>query len=526
MKKEILTLTFLLSCCSFLIAQTEFDALKYVQTDINGTARYMSMAGAFGALGGDPSAIKDNPAGLGIYRRSEITGSLNILMQNTTSNWQYKDGSVYRDSYGYGDLYKLGANNFSLVLASPTWKNDSESKSDGLLSSNWSFSYNRLKNFDRTVSLKSGLSTSSMTDYLSYFSEGFNPVDLQYSSGQINDFFNQSNMANLSAYAYQGYLIDSVGPGIWQSSISNLVTPSYKLTEKGHLDEYSIGWAGNFSNKFYFGATLNYQVLNYTSIGKYSENFGSEGFINLSDTVFTKGNGVNLNIGAILRPTDFLRFGLSVHTPTLFAITDNYYSTFAYDRRNKTTNQEISNGTIVGPGKAKYFQLQSPLQINASAAYIIGTKGLVSVEYVYNNYTGSRLLSDNEDFSDVNDGMKQTLNNVRTIKIGGEYKLTDNFSLRAGIANTNNGTLADAEKFLQLNTKRVDTEYFLQNNTDYITLGFGYREAGWFIDFAYMNKAIDETFYPYRTSMLTIKANPASVITSNNNAVITLGFKF
>ena len=32
-----------------------------------GTARYSGMAGAMGALGGDGSAIKDNPAALGIF---------------------------------------------------------------------------------------------------------------------------------------------------------------------------------------------------------------------------------------------------------------------------------------------------------------------------------------------------------------------------------------------------------------------------------------------------------------------------
>ena len=86
-------------------AQTEFDAYKVVQTDINGTARYMGMAGAFGALGGDASSIKDNPAGLGVYRRSELTGTLNNLLVNSTSTWNGKKG--------YGDLYKMNLNNFS-----------------------------------------------------------------------------------------------------------------------------------------------------------------------------------------------------------------------------------------------------------------------------------------------------------------------------------------------------------------------------------------------------------------------------
>ena len=49
-------------------AQTDIDALRYSQTSIAGTARFTSMAGAFGALGGDFSSLATNPAGVAIYR--------------------------------------------------------------------------------------------------------------------------------------------------------------------------------------------------------------------------------------------------------------------------------------------------------------------------------------------------------------------------------------------------------------------------------------------------------------------------
>jgi hypothetical protein len=72
---------------------------------------------------------------------------------------------------------------------------------------------------------------------------------------------------------------------------------------------------------------------------------------------------------------------------------------------------------------------------------------------------------------------------------------------------------------------------FQHNSTNYLTAGFGYRESGWFIDFAYMNKIVDETFYPYNTSSIAetnpnLAVNPAKLSTKNNNIVVTLGFKF
>ena len=267
MKTNILTLAVLLNC-TLITAQTEFDAQKLVQTDINGTARYMSMAGAFGALGGDASAIKDNPAGLGIYRTSEITGTLNGLTQNSTSNWKYLNNGALNNSYGYDNLYKIGFNNFSYVKASPTFR--SENSSDGLLSSNWSFSYNRLKSFNRNSTIKSGQSSSSITDYMAYFTGNIKSSDLSSS----NDPYNNTSIPWISELAYQGYLIDTVaGMSSWSSilGLSEKVLPSYTIRETGYVDEYSLGWAGNISNMLYLGATINLQSIDYTASTQYSE---------------------------------------------------------------------------------------------------------------------------------------------------------------------------------------------------------------------------------------------------------------
>jgi len=89
MKKEIGILVVVMLNSLIISAQSELDISKFIIPDIAGTARYMSMGGAMGAVGGDASAIKDNPAGLGIYRSSEMTGTLNILRlrQNTDATW-------------------------------------------------------------------------------------------------------------------------------------------------------------------------------------------------------------------------------------------------------------------------------------------------------------------------------------------------------------------------------------------------------------------------------------------------------
>jgi len=515
MKKILIALTVVFNC-SFLMAQTEFDALKLSQTDITGTARYMGMAGAFGALGGDASAIKDNPAGLGIYRSSELVGTLNVMMQKGNSTW---NGVKSMD-----DLYKVGFNNFSYVMAKPTWRN--ENSSSGLLSSNFSFSYNRIANFNRSLNIKSGDAASSMTDYMAYLTGNISGNDLAYTNSY--EPFDNVNVPWLSVMAYEGKLMNetvSNGVSTWSSALGNSgsVTPSYLVTEKGYVDEYSLGWAGNFNNKFFLGTTINFRSLNYSSTSSYGELFSdNRGMMNLRDSIYSTGTGFNLNIGAIYSPMDNIRLGLSVHSPTIYSISDNYYSRLSFD----FAGYAGYSGT---PEGSSNYQLQGPTQINLSAAYIFGTKGLLSAEYDYSNYTGIRLMDTNgssQSFSDENQGMSQMLADVSTIKIGAEYKLTDNFALRAGYAYSTNATDPNAAKLVRYNTVRTDSEFYRNNSTNYFSAGFGYREANWYIDCAYMNKMLNESFYPYNSNNLDIAVNPAKVITNTNNLVVTLGLKF
>ncbi len=524
MKLHILSLA-LIICSLNLFAQTEFDALKMVEHDINGTARYMSMAGAFGALGGDPSAIKDNPAGLGIFRKSELTGTINALIQQTGAKWNSSLAS-------YDDLYKLNPNNFSFVLAVPTWR--TESGAPGLINSNWAFNYNRLKNFDRRMNIQSGSSNSSMTDYMAYFTSAYRqnyggglPASALSYTNNYEPFDNLS-VPWLSVLAYEGYLINesSNNSGSWAPLLNagETVIPSYTLEEKGYIDEFSVNWSGNFSNVFYLGAGLNVRSIEYSATSTYGEIFNEGGSMILNNDYSTSGTGVNFNLGAIFVPIDFMRIGLSLHSPTFYSLTDYNYAKLDYNTQ--------SNGWIATPKDAySDYKIQSPLRYDISVAFIAGQIGLINAEYSVNNYTGTRILDANNktrSYMDENNGMREMMNNARTIKVGGELRVTSNFSLRGGYANTSTPTKSTAAKYMRDNSIRTDTEYFLRNRTDYLSLGLGYQESNWHLDFAYMNRIQDDYFYPYNSNNLgeNLKVNPARVISNNNNLVVTLGVKF
>lgn len=62
------------------------NSVDVYSASLPGTSKYNAMAGSMGALGGDISALNSNPAGLGVFITSDLSGTLNIQnSKNTTS---------------------------------------------------------------------------------------------------------------------------------------------------------------------------------------------------------------------------------------------------------------------------------------------------------------------------------------------------------------------------------------------------------------------------------------------------------
>jgi hypothetical protein len=74
MKNKLTIILFLLLGTVYSIfGQNITDALNYSSDSYQGTARFTSMSGAFGALGGDLSAIAVNPAGSAIFNNGHFS---------------------------------------------------------------------------------------------------------------------------------------------------------------------------------------------------------------------------------------------------------------------------------------------------------------------------------------------------------------------------------------------------------------------------------------------------------------------
>jgi hypothetical protein len=387
MKKSIIS-TLAIALCAFgLTAQTtEFDAIKLAQTDISGTARYMGMAGAFGALGGDVSAIKDNPAGLGIYRSSEITTTLNFLTQRSNANW---NGKTAND-----DLMKFGFNNVALVLSSSTW-NSRSGNTSGLLQSNWGFSYNRLKNFNRNVTVQGApmAGSNSITQYYADITSANKILESQFALD--NDF---DVLPWMSILSYWTFLINDNGGGSWSSAIdaNETITPRYYLQESGHLDEFAISWGGNFSNTLFIGTSLNFQSINYSMRSDYIEKFGANENLDLTNWLRTTGAGISLDLGVIYRPVNYLRFGLAYKTPMRYSLTHTYSARMVSNLEFKDGSRHRFEERAPHDANARYnYETRTPARFTASAAGIIGQRAIISADMVYTNFRNIKMFDQN-----------------------------------------------------------------------------------------------------------------------------------
>ncbi len=506
MKKLVISVIALVGYCG-LMAQGEFDALRYSQTDINGTARFMSMAGAFGALGGDASSIAINPAGLGVYRSSELSITSGLYNSNTSSTWLGGMGEESR--------YRMPLNNFTFVI---NLKNKKKKK--GLVSSNFAFSFNKLKNFYRNTYIKASEGNStSLTDYMAGFTNGIDYNDLTLDN--TYDPYDNVNIPFLSILGYETWLIDTI-PGQtdqYQSILNSgeTVSPTYSISEEGYLNEWNFAYGANISNTLYLGASVGIQSLEYSCSKDYQESFADGGGFLLSSDFFTSGTGYNFKFGAIVRPVNALRIGASIQTPTFFDLTDTY--------KTSVTSTINGNSYSSTPTIDSYYELEGPMVYNLSLAAVVGKIGILSFDYNLSDYESMKLRDESGSsfsFSAENSGISQYLKASQTFKVGAEIIITKEVALRGGYALSTNATDDDAIKELQLNTTRTDTEYFLDKGTQYITGGIGYREKDWFFDIAYMRRVQDEEFYPYTME----NSESATITTTTNNFVATLGFKF
>lgn len=536
MKKYMLTVLIALSI-NIAFAQDFFDALRYSQTQYGGSARSIAMGSAFGALGGDFVSASINPAGLGLYRSGEFSISPTLNLNQMLS--------TYLGNSETDNKYNFNFNNMSYVATAKT------GMETGIVSLSFGVGFNRLKNFNSNSYIQGFNAKTTLLNYFTDYANGSN-----YTSPGYFD-------PHYEGLAWNTWLIDEdlnpdVKEGIYYNDLTNyqsydivdennnVIGIGYEATDvkahqqknsmnnSGHLDEYLLSLGVNVNHKVYFGASLGLVDLEYNQNTHYSEidNNNLSEYLNnyVLDTYLSEsGMGVNFKAGIIFRPSKSLRFGAAFHTPTFYSISKDEYKkmTANYDKEIGNDATGYSATWVKDNDRYYDYNLETPLKFDLSAAYSIGDVALISLDYEIINFAGAKLRSaesDNYDYSDQNSDINKLFVTTGNIRLGGEYRLTPSFSLRAGYNLYGNPWGSSY-------TASNGTPSEILNKTDTFaayTGGFGYRQKSFFIDFAYrlnQNNYTQKVHEIYYTNPEGGSAT-ADIKEFNNQTTITFGFRF
>jgi long-subunit fatty acid transport protein len=528
MKKTGLYIGVLLLSSVMLFAQGEMDAYRYSQLDLNGSARSMSMGGAFGALGGDMSAMSNNPAGLGVYRSSEVQATLTVNNAHTNATWTGIKNSENQT--------KLAFDNFSYVSYLPT------GNESGFKGWNFGIAYNKVKDFNRIIKAV-GRPDVSLGDYIaSRTSRAFGQNGGIYLEELIADNnYNPYNNNDLNGHwlSILGYGSGFIMPkndvdknDVYYSSFSGAPKEAmFRLTEKSSIVEYDFSLATNISDRVFLGATLGITDLDYRMAAQQDENFEGEDYASLANNLETEGVAYSVNVGVIARPIDVLRVGVAYNSPKWYSLTDYYYAKGETYVSSYTSQPKMEGETPTG--QYAEYRLQTPDRWIFSLAGVIGNTALVSADYELTNYKSMR-LSDREGYAyQDNEYIREDFGLGHTLKLGGEVKVTPQFALRAGYI----WQPSPMKELLRHGEQEVlpigtISHFTVSNTTHYYTAGLGYRfTPNFYMDLAYILRIQNEKLYPFSNiyaddGSAELKIEPSSLSINTSRVALTLGYKF
>ncbi len=483
-------------------AQNFEDALRYSSGKIEGTARSGAMGNAFGALGSDFTGVGINPAGLGLYRTSEFALTPGFSMSEISSS--YLGTSMTENDY------KPGLGNLSYVAV----LNSKKSNPSGLVSVNFGIGYNRLKDFN-SFSITETLGANS--SFLDHMAENTN-------AGNWSEYYED--------LAWDAYLLDKTEDGYYFSDVETARGSSQydghgqrkSFDRAGTMDEYTFGLGFNFNHKFYLGASLglvDFYYKEYSTLTEWDEE-GTIPYLNdfeFNSSLRTYGTGYNFKVGAIFKPFNQLRIGASLATPTLYNLNDNFETSMASSITwDDNTTESFDSKS---PFSDYEYELVSPFKATLSGALVIGKKGLVSADMEYVDFSVAKLRQggDGYDFANENKDINEIYQPVTNIRLGGEYRLTNAFSLRAGYELYPSAFKNNAFGEDQPNAGQDYSVY---------SAGFGYSTGGFFIDMAYRNTAFSQYNRLYPAPVSADYPEPAWAKFDHNldKVLFTLGFRF
>ena len=499
-----------------------------------GTARSMAMGNAFTALGADMVSASLNPAGIGMYVNGDF--SFTPMMQFARSK------TAGADPFNSND-FSNNSNRFG--FASIGGVATAYRGTGALTNFNIGFVYNRVADFSQSYkyALWGNPANNSMANL---FCEQSNADGLitgadgkmqwgndPYYWGAVLAYKN-----GLTNKDNQGWFIDRIGA---DSSVDQYTA----VETRGAIGEYAITMGFNFVDKFYLGATLGIQSVDYQREVFYGEDYtypngypsGNEmpyqlEYMNYLQSMRLSGVGVNFKVGFTWRPAPWLRLGAAYHTRTAYNLSLTYYadmwsSTYSagsnpdgyeLDSRGYTSDY-VRSPELEDSGRSAW-RISSPSRVMVGAAFTIAQRLILSADYEATFYDDMRLRRSPIAGLDYAATVDEYFRTANTIRLGAEFRALPRLDLRVGYIHS-----SDA-----LNDDSLLYTHSLVKSQNYVTAGLGIRFSDrTYLDLAYQYNNTAYTRYQsfFATSEdVSIESQPVSTSLNRHIAVVTLGFRF
>lgn len=545
MKTRIITLGVIAMTVSAAMAQTQYDAARYVGSELNGTARFVGMGGAMSALGADISVIGTNPAGIGLFRSHDVSVSFGFNKNQTESNLE-------------GVMMKDDRTRASFDQAGFVYSTKIGNKTD-LRYLNFAFNYHKAANFNRQFSSGGNLNGASLTWQMQDMMLGTGLYNTQES---YNDLLDAGNPYT-SSYYYGTPFLGSMGV---RTGLVDDVTDAqgfymmgwngqngqYYSREEGGINVYDLNVSFNIRDRFYFGVTLGIYDLSYSRYSSYAENIlddngNDNGGYTLDNWYNADGAGFDLKLGAIFRPFEYspFRIGVAVHTPVWYSVTDRYTAVLNTDVLAMPQSYTENLSDYLNPDYVWDYRMNSPWKVNLSLGSTFSDVLAVGAEYEYAAYGSMKFHDlDGYDLSASNEAVDKYLKDTHTFRVGMEARFSPAFSFRAGYNYVTSPIKDNSARYVpNLETNLGDQIYFDETRTDpeyhnlkarnTVTLGLGYRGPLFYCDVAYKYDFYKSDFYMFDDYVFSddggsiVSRNPAAKVDHNRHQLLfTLGLNF
>lgn len=555
-------------------AQSAIDGFRLSQPDMKGTARYMGMAGAFGALGGDLSSITANPAGIGVYRRNEIGITMDLDLQQASAEAQGMKTTQ--------DQTKFLLNNVGGVAS---WNLNNQT----MPNLNIGFVYNRTASFNARYNGSIPKLSNSLTNYIAGNSnnEGVTVADVTTTfDGSLMTFdpYNPNDGGYaapwLSILGYDSYFITPTGDndqpdwiGQWGTGTSG--SGAFDVTTTGGANEYNIAIGGNLYNKVFWGVNIGIVDLDYSMTARWGESLenavvdnpsgeptGTANWV-LTNYYNASATGYNVKVGLIYRPIQELRLGLSFASPTWYSVNESFLASTQFKYSPAIAGMQQPDAyTNQGQWGTNSYNFRTPWKLTASAAGVIGRNLIVSADFEWQRFNKIRFYNGGGSFYDdgyyddpwgwdspwyapaqkaspslvntdnwyyTNADIEDIYQHTTTFRVGTEYRITPRFSVRLGYAYVSSPVRKEAkEGTMLIYTSGTMPNYRMDNSTNYITCGLGYNFDHFYVDGAFVHKNISSEFHAYTPDPANpqIPSPTSKLSLSNNQIILSAGFRF